>query len=164
MDYGLDLDYNPFPTTELVNIGGNNYYKKPSSGAYSAQSWNYLYGSTGVLLRLNLQAYSQDGNDYFPLLGDDVPPQECYSACQIAQQKLNNIGLTHIDLFDGKGNYNCTNVRKVNGDYYPIDMMKIIQVQHGGRRKNKKAKSRKHNKSKSRKHNKSKSRKHKQFI
>jgi hypothetical protein len=158
MDYGLDPDFDPFSTSELVNINGNYFYKKPSVPS-SVNSWNYLYGSAGLLLRLNLQAFSQNGEDYFPALGEDVPKNECNVACQRAQQKLNNVGLTHIDLFDGRGYYNCTNVRKVNGDYFPIDMIKITQK--GGKLNYKKSKSRKSKKSKSRKSKKSKSRKNK---
>ena len=53
MDYGLDPDFDPFSTSELVNINGNYFYKKPSVPS-SVNSWNYLYGSAGLLLRLNL--------------------------------------------------------------------------------------------------------------
>lgn len=172
---GMDLTMDPFAQTILINMYGNNYYKKKSlsqpKGIHSSVNmWNYLYGNqTGRLLRLPYDAKYIDKYDNFPELGIEVPQPECAQACIIAQQKLNAIGLYHTDL------NNCTNVRKVGDDYYPIDTDKIVMMtpeeQHqlqqlrqqqqqqqprfgGKKRKSKKTKKRKSKKTKKNKYKK----------
>lgn len=126
--FGLDPTINPFAPSVLININGNNYYKKqslsqPNENHSSVNVWNYLYGNQyGKLLPLSYNAEYFNGEDYFPELGIEVPPPECAQACISAQKKLNEVGLYHTDM-------NCTNVRKVGDEYYPIDTNKIIMMQ-----------------------------------
>lgn len=93
----------------------------------STRLWNTLYSH----LQLPV-AFTFQGHDYYPKMGDDVPINECKKACQVAQETLIRHGYFHTDLFEINDEnelyYNCTNVRKVGNNYYAIDMDKIIPL------------------------------------
>ena len=75
-----------------------------------------------------MEAFNEDGYDYFPELGEEVEGSECLKACKKAYKNLLKLGYKHTDLFD-KDWYNCTNVRKLDGKYYPIDVSKIVFIE-----------------------------------
>jgi hypothetical protein len=100
--------------------------------------WEFFYGNDGVLLKLNnLPFYISelDGTYIFlPKLGNAVSEEICKEACKKAQKSLNKVGYMHIDLYT-EDYHNCTNVRELNGNYYPIDMLKIIPIAGGKKTK-----------------------------
>jgi hypothetical protein len=119
-------------TIEYIN--GHMYYKKIPlhSGNSSIDLWNELYGDSGKLLQLDLDAFKgRDNYDYFPSLGENItiPKQDQTDACIMAQNKLINIGYYHNDLYDEKRHHcNITNLVSIDGEYYPIDMDKIYRL------------------------------------
>jgi len=134
-----------FQKTVSININGKTYYGKKiiseENANYSLDMWNTLYNpNTGLLLRINEtplmnHIYNNEKYLFFPELGNEVN-ENCKNACKIVQQKLENIGYFHMDLYDvNSGYYNCNNVREVNEDYYPIDVFKIVKKSDGGKRK-----------------------------
>lgn len=134
-----------FQETVSININGKTYYGKKiiseENANYSLDMWNTLYNpNTGLLLRINetpLMNYIYNNENYlfFPELGNEVNENR-KNACKIAQEKLVNIGYFHKDLYNDNTHYNYTNVREVNGDYYPIDFFKIVKIDtRGGNRK-----------------------------
>ena len=154
----------PFEETQKVEIDNNIYYKKSHNNNNNLYLWNELYGHQGKLLRLNLEAFTdQKGYDYFPELGEEVNgSNECFAACKKAYEKLLAIGYKHIDLFDKDTNwYNCSNVRKLNNEYYPIDVSKIMFLGGKKTKKRNKNKTKKRNKNKTKKRNKNKKQKSK---
>lgn len=117
----------------VLLIIGNNLHRISPRTYYT---WYYLYYNPGALLRLNFPPLINDNIVYFPSLGNTVEAH-CDDACRIAQEKLNAIGYFHTDLYSD-GHYNCSNVREFNGDFYPIDVFKIIELTHnGGKRRSK---------------------------
>ena len=98
-DFGDDFehDMDVFAKAELVtnDYDGKAYYKKkslskPNEIHSSVDVWNYLYGTEkGISLKLPYNAYySEEGYDYFPVLGSDVPQDECKRAIIEAKKKL----------------------------------------------------------------------------
>lgn len=141
--------------TEEVNLGNehedNIYYKKKiREGDTTEKMWNILYGEGGILYQLDKLPFSIREFDgtylYLPKLGNAVPNEKCKEACMEAQQRLKDIGYIHIDLYNKVDDfYNCTNVREIDGEYYPIDMMKIEKImksEKGGKRTRKKSRKR----------------------
>uniref|UniRef100_A0A6C0BVC8 Uncharacterized protein n=1 Tax=viral metagenome TaxID=1070528 RepID=A0A6C0BVC8_9ZZZZ len=132
-----------FQETVSININEKKYYGKkiisPENAQYSLDMWNTLYNpNTGLLLRINEtplmnHIYNNEKYLFFSELGNEVT-ENCKNACKIAQEKLENIGYFHTDLYYNDY-YNCNNVRKVNEDYYPIDVFKIVKKLDGGKRK-----------------------------
>jgi hypothetical protein len=133
-----------FQETVSININGKTYYGKKIISEENAKSsfdmWNTLYNrDNGLLLKINEtplmnHIYNNEEYLFFPELGNEVT-ENCKNACKIAQEKLENIGYFHTDLYYNDY-YNCNNVRKVNEDYYPIDFFKIVKIDtRGGKRK-----------------------------
>jgi hypothetical protein len=136
-----------FQKTVSININGKTYYGKkiisPENAQHSLDMWNTLYNpDNGLLLRISdhplmNHIYNNEKYLFFPELGNEVT-ENCKNACKIAQEKLENIGYFHTDLYYNDY-YNCNNVRKVNEDYYPIDFFKIVKIvkidSRGGKRK-----------------------------
>ena len=143
------FDYSSaFEETQKVEMENGDIFYKKLHNDLNLDKWNELYGFKGKLLKLNLEAFNgEDGYDYFPELGEEVQENsnKCFEAYKQAYEKLLRIGYKHVDLFDEKTNwYNCTNVRKLNGKYYPIDVSKIYPINYGGKKnKSKKNKSKK---------------------
>lgn len=132
----MDLNRaSPFTTTELVNIGGNLFYKKQRISTESVHIWNTIYRGIAP------EALYDELHDYFPNIGTQVN-QNHEIACKKAQNFLETKGYYHTDLYhknhDGSIHHNSTNVRQIGNNYYPIDMDKIITLtQKGGVRKRK---------------------------
>ena len=103
-----------------VEIEGKPYYRKQS--VYPAvEMWNTLYPT---LLNLGYPAVTHEGYDYFPKIGNPVKrSNDPRRICKSAQDKLNSLGYESIELTPDQ--CNITNAREYNGDYYPIDMLKI---------------------------------------
>ena len=156
-----------FQETVSININGKTYYGKKiiseENANYSLDMWNTLYNpDNGLLLRISdhplmNHIYNNEKYLFFPELGNEVTENR-KNACKIAQEKLVNIDYFHTDLYyDKTGYYNYTNVREVNGDYYPIDFLKIVKIvkidSHGGKRKKTKRKKTKRKKTKRKKTN-----------
>ena len=135
---GIDPNFNPFERTIKTTINGIDYYGKKVTDltvfANYYYMWVKLYNDPGVLLKTtNMPMFEQRSDGiylFFPELGIPVPNSECETACKSAQDKLKNVGLYHADLYDGNNRYNCTNVRKVGEEYYPIDVYKIYAINH----------------------------------
>ena len=107
-----------------VEIEGKPYYRKQS--VYPAvEMWNTLYPT---LLNLGYPAVTHEGYDYFPKIGNPVKrSNDPRRICKSAQDKLNSLGYESIELTPDQ--CNITNAREYNGDYYPIDMLKIVPTQ-----------------------------------
>jgi len=161
-DFGGDFEGDfgdAFAKATLVTINGRDYYRKKSlsksNGQHSSVDfWNYLYGNNGVSLQLPYNAEYYEEYDYFPVLGTDVPKDECNHAINEAKKELLKYNMESIE------SNNCNNVRKLNGKYYTIDTNKILEIRKGGR----KTKTKKRRKTKTKKRRKTmnkKKRKHK---
>ena len=107
-----------------VPIEGKPYYRKPH--VYPAvETWNRLYSE---LLPNLSPAFTHEGYDYFPTIGNPVErSNDPGRICKSAQDKLNRLGYESIELTPDQ--CNITNAREYNGDYYPIDMLKIVPLQ-----------------------------------
>ena len=107
-----------------VLLGGKPYYRKPH--VYPAvETWNILYSE---LLRDLYPAVTDGMYDYFPKIGNPVERSDApLPICKSAQDKLNRLGYESIELTPDQ--CNITNAREYNGDYYPIDMLKIVPLQ-----------------------------------
>jgi hypothetical protein len=118
--------------------------------------WNRLYNKKDWQLRFKDAGI---GNyNYFPNLGVAIPSTTSdhqHEICSIVNEKLNALGLVHNEV--KPDNCNLTNVRMLNGEYYPIDMIKIYENGmsdaeffdiFGGKRKSKKSKVNRKRKSK----------------
>lgn len=148
-----------FQETVSININEKTYYGKkiisPENAIYSFNMWNTLYNpDNGLLLRINEtplmnHIYNNEKYLFFSELGNEVT-ENCKNACKIAQEKLENIGYFHTDLYYNDY-YNCNNVRKVNEDYYPIDFFKIVKIDSRGGKRKKTRKNKKGKKIKKRK-------------
>ena len=106
-----------------VPIEGKPYYRKPH--VYPAvETWNRLYSE---LLPNLSPAFTHEGYDYFPKIGNPVErSNDPGRICKSAQDKLNRLGYESIELTPDQ--CNITNAREYNGDYYPIDMLKIQPI------------------------------------
>ena len=123
-DFLKDLPYTIHrrlrPVKEVV-MDGKIYFRKLH--VYPAvETWNQLYPA---LLDLGYPAVTHEGYDYFPKIGNPVKrSKDPLSICKSAQDKLNRLGYESIELTPEQ--CNITNAREYNGDYYPIDMLKIV--------------------------------------
>jgi hypothetical protein len=126
-DFLKDLPYTIHrrmrPVKEVV-MDGKTYFRKLH--VYPAvETWNQLYPA---LLDLGYPAVTHEGYDYFPKIGNPVKrSDDPLSICKRAQDKLNRLGYESIELTPTQ--CNITNAREYNGDYYPIDMLKIQPIQ-----------------------------------
>jgi hypothetical protein len=160
-DFESDIG-DAFAKATLVTINGRDYYRKKSlsksNGQHSSVDfWNYLYGNNGVSLQLPYSAEYYEEYDYFPVLGTDVPKDECNHAINEARKELLKYNMESIE------SNNCNNVRKLNDQYYTIDTNKIVEKQKAGTRTNtkkeRKTKTKKEKKTKTKKEKKTKTKK-----
>jgi hypothetical protein len=119
-------DLDPFEIATEETINGIKYWKKTNKGAddNTVEMWNRLYNKkNGALLRFEDAGIIGKYN-YFPNLGVAIPLNTArHEICSIVNEKLNALGLVHDEIRPDK--CNLTNVRMLNGEYYPIDMIKI---------------------------------------
>ena len=126
-DFLKDLPYTIHrrmrPVKEVV-MDGKTYFRKLY--VYPAvETWNKLYPA---LLDLGYPAFTDGTYDYFPKIGNPVKrSNDPRIICKSAQDKLNRLGYESIELTPTQ--CNITNAREYNGDYYPIDMLKIQPTQ-----------------------------------
>ncbi len=147
IDMEFNNEYEDFQDAIPVTYNDNEYYSKyfnsTTNALASNDMWIILYNEPGLLLQTRIMPILSEDYHYvlFPKLGNCVNTN-CKTACRIAQKKLMDVGYYHTDLYENNGYYNCSNVREINGDYYPIDTIKIIRnTYRGGSKKKFKQKS-----------------------